>query len=237
MRKQVWYLLIALALVLSANFSLAQAPLGGGTNYLTCVNYNDDFGSSDMTLIVQLEVEGTIVVNEGHEVTYVFLRMADNARGDSLGLKWVSPNFDDSGWDGGISGVGYSDGDDNTEVTRENAAGARDGLAIYTRYRFDLASSAGVGSVVLRVDYDDGYACWLNGTEIARSANVDGKDLTWDASLGGIANHGSTELAKGTPNTARNYQEEIPVDFVSVSVAVKPAGKLATSWGKVKASY
>lgn len=214
----------------------AQAPLGTGPNFLTCVNYNDGPTSSDMTLIVQLEIDGQIVVDEGHDVKHVFFRSGSKDLGEALGLDWIKPTFDDSDWEDGISGVGYSDGDDNTEVKRENEAGERDGLAIYTRYRFEVADSSAVSSVVFRADYDDGYAAWLNGVEIARSSNLAGKDLTWDASAGEIPNHGATELAAGTPNPDRQYQEEVTVDFSPVtSTAVKPVGKLATSWGRIKA--
>lgn len=221
------------AVLLAVSPVFAQAPLGNGTNFLTCVNYNDGPTSSDMTLVVQLEIDGKIVVDEGHAVKYLFLR----SDGELVGMDWAEPSFNDSAWEDGISGVGYSDGDDNTEVKRENEAGARDGLAIYTRYRFEVADSSAVSSVILRADYDDAYAAWLNGEEIARSANLAGKDLTWDASAGGVDNHGSTEAAAGTPNPDRQYQEEVEVDFVavdSVVTAVELVGKLATSWGKIK---
>ncbi len=233
--RTLFSLCLAIALV-AASSVFAQAPLGNGPNFLTCANYNDGPGSSDMTLIVQLEIDGKIVVDEGHDVTYVFMRSTDSALGESLGTDWTSPTFDDSAWDKGISGVGYSDGDDNTEVKRENASGQRDGLTIYTRYRFNVANAAAVKSVILRTDYDDQAAVWLNGEEIWRSGGAAGLDLTWDVFAGGAPNHGSTETPKNTPN--HPYQEEITVDFYPVnSVAVEPTGKLATSWASIKANH
>jgi len=238
MQTKVLSLFAVLVLIIAANLSFAQAPLMSGNNHLACANYNDGPTSSDMTLIVQLDIDGNIVVNEGSPVTYVFLRSDGKALGDSLGMEWVKPEFDDSAWEKGISGVGFDDNDDNTEVKRENAAGQRDGLVIYTRYLFKVAAASAVGKVVFRADYDDAYACWLNGEEIARSANISGRTLTWDAFIGGGINHGSTEVLKGTPNPNRKYQEEVTVNFVPVvGAAVQPAGKLATSWGKIKAHY
>jgi hypothetical protein len=221
----------AALVILLVNLSFAQAPLQGGANHLACVNYNDGPGSSDMTLIVQLDVDGEIVVNEGHSVAYVFLLSTDQALAEAIGTNWMDATYDDSGWDQGTSGVGFADNDDNT-VTPTN------GVAIYTRYRFDIANALGVSSVIFRADYDDAYACWLNGVEIARSANIAGRELTWDVGVGGGFNHGSTELVAGSPNPDRQYQEEVQVDFVGVpGAAVEPAGKLATSWASIKAGY
>lgn len=238
MRARVFTcILTALALTLMVNLCFAQdtITLWDGVNYLACVNYNDGPTSSDMTLVVQLEVDGQIVVNEGDPVKYVFMRSADQALGESLGMDWVQPAFDDSDWEDGISGVGYSDGDENTEITRENEAGERDCIAIYTRYAFSLDALPSIGTVILRADYDDGYAAWVNGVEIARSPNLEGRDLTWNASADGIDNHGSTELAAGTPNPDRQYQEETAADFSRVAAAaLKPTGKLAATWGMLK---
>ncbi|MBI1929746.1 hypothetical protein HYR99_36540, partial [Candidatus Poribacteria bacterium] len=200
MHTKILSLFAVLVLIIAANFSFAQAPLRSGTNHLACVNYNDGPTSSDMTLIVQLDIDGNIVVNEGAPVTYALLRTDSNALGDSLGMEWVKSEFDDSGWEKGVSGVGFADGDDNTEVNRNNPAGQADAIAIYTRYRFNLASASSAKSVILRADYDDAYACWLNGVEAARSAGLTGKDLKWNTS--GVGNHEATDLAKGAPNSA-----------------------------------
>lgn len=42
-------------------------------------------------------------------------------------------------------------------------------LALYTRRVFSVDEASRHGRVVLRVDFDDGFAAYLNGTEVARS--------------------------------------------------------------------
>lgn len=234
-RRSLAGALVVLGVILTVNICLAQEiNLWNGTNYLACVNYNDGPGSSDMSLTVQLEVDGVIVAEEGSPVKYVFMRSGDSALGESLGSDWVQPGFDDSAWDDGIAGVGYSDGDDNTEVKRENDAGDRDGLAIYTRYTFNLDNVPVSGTIIIRADYDDAYAAWVNGVEIARSPNLAGSDLAWNATLGGVANHGASELPAGSPNPDRAYQEETAADYTLLASAVRPTEKLTATWGALK---
>ena len=72
---------------------------------------------------------------------------------------WRLPEFDDSDWSDGISGVGYGDTDDNTVV--------RGGIiSVYTRYYFQVKDATRVKELNFYVDYDDGYVAWLNDVEI-----------------------------------------------------------------------
>ncbi|HWB02052.1 MAG TPA: lamin tail domain-containing protein [Verrucomicrobiales bacterium] len=43
--------------------------------------------------------------------------------------------------------------------------------SLYARHEFNMASTAGINRLTLRVRYDDGFAAWLNGTKVA-SANA-----------------------------------------------------------------
>ncbi|MEM7230984.1 MAG: CotH kinase family protein [Planctomycetota bacterium] len=74
---------------------------------------------------------------------------------------WMAPEFDDSAWPSGASGFGYDDGDDRTIVPE----GTR---TVFIRKAFQLPDPARVGQLILRVDYDDGFAAYLNGTQLAR---------------------------------------------------------------------
>jgi hypothetical protein len=233
MKISIKILALGLLILLAAAPSFAaKAQLRSGNNVLACANFNDGLGSSDMTLIVQLEADGKILVNEGHKVKYLYPTAA-------VSNDWLKPEFDDSKWDDGVSGVGFADNDDNTSVPAGKAA------VIYTRYRFTVVDAKAVQKLVFRADYDDGYVAWLNGTEIARSATMAaggskaGDIPPWDYSAvgGKVGNHEATDLAKGTPNAARKYQDEVVVDFEGLAgaVAVEPVGKLAIAWGKIKA--
>ncbi len=53
------------------------------------------------------------------------------------------------------------------------------GASLYARLPFVLASDAHVTRCTLRIRYDDGFAAWLNGTEIARRNAPE--TLGWDA--------------------------------------------------------
>ncbi len=175
-------------------------------NVLAAGNYNDGTGSSDLTLIIRVEADGEIVVDEGATVRYI---VPTKDVGD-----WIEVDFDDSDWGVGLSGVGYSDSDDNTSV--------RGGIpSIYTRYYFDVPNAANVVELSFLVDYDDAYILWLNGVEVDRSSGMAafsrvGDAPDWDATAGGGPGHGSSELPAGKPNEARWNQGNLGMHFVEV---------------------
>ena len=229
MQVKLWYLSAVIILIITANLGFAQAPLYKQDNVLVGANFNDGPGSSDMTLIMRLTGDGEIYVDEGHEVKYI----ADPDNED-VGNEWIEIEFDDSGWEDGISGVGFSDGDDNTMVP-----GGR--ISIWTRYYFDAPNADKIKELVLLADYDDQYVAWLNGVQIAFSAGAPrGDPPAWNATQGGCTNKGSREMAAGQPNEAR-WQgggfDRTVVDFEfagNSAFAVEARGKLAVTWGDLK---
>lgn len=84
--------------------------------------------------------------------------------------EWASPEFDDSKWFRGSTGIGYGDGDDATVLSdmRGNY------YSIYLRRRFLMEDPEKLENPVLEIKYDDGFVAYLNGDEIARSSNVMG---------------------------------------------------------------
>ncbi|MAF10311.1 hypothetical protein CMK11_07660 [Candidatus Poribacteria bacterium] len=213
------------------------------SNILAAGNYNDGTASSDITLIIQLEAGGKIIFGEGADVMYHV--PTEDVDG------WTLPEFDDSDWEEGITSVGYADGDDNTEIV----GGAVN--SVYTRYNFGIPGARDIKSIILRIDYDDTYILWLNGTEIARGAAIATLTETpeipaWDISKvqDSMPDVEATKVPAGTPNADRwdkpvtpfeqdvhetIHEIEIDVDFGGDSVlAVEPGGKLTTTWGKMK---
>jgi hypothetical protein len=79
---------------------------------------------------------------------------------------WNSLEFDDSEWELGVSGIGYGDGDDMTEIDPV--------VALYMRKEFSVVDKALIVQAILYMDYDDAFVAYLNGVEIAR-ANVSGE--------------------------------------------------------------
>ena len=74
----------------------------------------------------------------------------------------MSTDFDDDEWSIGNSGFGYADGDDNTYI----AAGT---LAVYLRKSFTIEDVSEINSLVLDVDYDDGFVAYINGGRSSKS--------------------------------------------------------------------
>jgi hypothetical protein len=79
-------------------------------------------------------------------------------------------------WLGGATGIGYGDGDDVTVLDdmRGNYP------SIFCRREFVLRSA--VSALRLRIDYDDGFAAFINGVEVARSTSLAAPNasLMWD---------------------------------------------------------
>jgi len=109
-----------------------------------------------------------------------------NQADPGFGMAWIERTYDDSVWLSGIHGIGYETGPAGARNLIETTvpSGA---FSVYTRATFDIADLGGVIAVRLGADYDDGYAAWLNGTPIFRSALMPPGDLDWDTSA--EANH------------------------------------------------
>ena len=108
---------------------------------------------------------------------------------------WRVLSFDDSGWESGETGIGYSDGDDATQVPSGTTS-------IFLRKIFQAFDIGSVTELLLHVDYDDGFVAYLNGIEIAR-ANI---------GIPGILPE-YDELASGN-REARIYSGGLPETFV-----------------------
>ncbi|HOZ50323.1 MAG TPA: CotH kinase family protein [Chitinophagaceae bacterium] len=75
---------------------------------------------------------------------------------------WYLPIFNDASWLNGIGGIGYGDGDDNTNITNPTTT-------VYMRKSFNIVDTALIKSAVFCMDYDDGFVAYLNGKEFARA--------------------------------------------------------------------
>jgi PKD repeat protein len=91
---------------------------------------------------------------------------------------WNARGFDDSAWSRGPAGFGYSDGDDATVLADMRYSYA----TVYVRTPFTVADPTLVSTLVLQVDYDDGFVAYLNGTELARAGVPAGQTNTTLAS-------------------------------------------------------
>jgi hypothetical protein len=96
----------------------------------------------------------------------------------SLISDWRQPGFDDSAWAKGLSGFGFG-AYDATSL----AYLWPDSLSFYFRKQFSVSDPAPIHWLLLRLDYQDGFVAYLNGTEIARRGLVGepGSKVPFDA--------------------------------------------------------
>ncbi len=102
--------------------------------------------------------------------------------------EWAKPDFDDSGWEQGQTGIGYGDGDDETVL--DDMRGNY--LSVFVRIPFAVQDTDAISSLSLNMDYDDSFIAYLNGHEIARS-NVTGDPPAFDQSADGNHEAGTPE--------------------------------------------
>ena len=108
----------------------------------------------------------------------------------STDLNWINLDFDDAEWSVGSSGFGYADGDDNTYIS----AGT---ISVFLRKSFDLQDINEISSLILDVDYDDGFVAYINGIEVAR-ANINGTPPLYDTTT--QIDHEAQMYNGGTPD-------------------------------------
>lgn len=101
---------------------------------------------------------------------------------DSMGFDWTSKDFDDSGWIGGSTGIGYeaSSGYENLIVTDVQDEMYQINSSVYTRIPFEVDDVVSVQKLRLRMKADDGFVAYINGEEVARRLAPD--DLNWSSS-------------------------------------------------------
>ncbi|MBP6455974.1 MAG: CotH kinase family protein [Chitinophagaceae bacterium] len=75
---------------------------------------------------------------------------------------WETTSFNDATWLQGTGGFGFGDNDDNTVLTQPVTS-------VYIRKQFNIVDTSVIQSMILCMDYDDGFVAYLNGKEIARS--------------------------------------------------------------------
>ncbi|MFY0606633.1 MAG: CotH kinase family protein [Cyclobacteriaceae bacterium] len=91
---------------------------------------------------------------------------------------WINADFDDSNWTTGVSGFGYSDGDDRTQIPNPT-------ITIYLRRSFNIVDLSAIEEVIFYMDYDDGFVAYLNGQEIQRGL-VSGNPPAYDQPADGL---------------------------------------------------
>jgi len=123
---------------------------------------------------------------EGDELVGAGTPLAVLVPGVEQDVAWRGgPAFDDSAWTHGDTSVGYDAGPGSEYlsyiVTDVETAMFNVGASAYIRYSFQVADPSALRTLTLRMRYDDGFAAWLNGVEIARRNAIDPLDHTSEA--------------------------------------------------------
>jgi len=119
-------------------------------------------------------------------------------------LGWTQFEFDDSAWLVGPSGFGYADDDDTTLL--DDMQNNYTTVAIRKRFEPSPAVLEGTHTLVLAINYDDGFCAYLNGEEVARSLCPD--DAAWD-SLATRSHEARGELEIPLPREALREGENV----------------------------
>lgn len=105
---------------------------------------------------------------------------------NEFGADWAKPDFDDTSWSKGPTGIGFDAPDgDHAELIRTQVRPQdynENATTILSRIDFNVDDAAALddNGLVLRMKYDDGFVAYLNGEEVLR-ANIRDEDLAWDS--------------------------------------------------------
>ncbi len=122
----------------------------------------------------------------------------------SLIPQWRNPGFNDAAWTAGTFGVGYNNNGNVADLGVNFGASSPTpmsgtGRHSYTRVRFNVADKSALAGLKLRVNYDDGFVAWINGTLAANSSGAPTTDPISPTAL--VANHGAGTFEEFTPTT------------------------------------
>ncbi|MHC4352564.1 MAG: CotH kinase family protein, partial [Planctomycetota bacterium] len=91
---------------------------------------------------------------------------------------WTLGDLDDSGWQTGVTGVGY----DYPALTGLDVSAMRNvNETVYIRIPFEVDNPATIETLTLRMRYEDGMIAYINGQEIARSNAPAPTTETWNS--------------------------------------------------------
>src|ERR1051326_3813141 len=90
---------------------------------------------------------------------------------------WQQIGFDDSTWLSGVGGFSIGQGYEENTVLADMPARY---LSVFFRKKFTVTDPRAVKWLTLRIDYDDGFLAYLNGTEVARRGFAAGAAVAFD---------------------------------------------------------
>ncbi len=96
--------------------------------------------------------------------------------GSDQGTAWRAEDYDDTAWKSGPAELGYGENGLATTInfidTDPDRGGTQKNATSYFRKEVTISEPSDFTSFVLRIRYDDGAAVYVNGVEVARTANL-----------------------------------------------------------------
>jgi autotransporter-associated beta strand protein len=146
-----------------------------GTNLLAVEVHQDDPSSSDISFDLKLE---RVVQGSGSPAQFIPVSLIatgavwkyfDNT--NDLGAAWRSNSFNDAGWAGGRSMLGFGDANGLLPSTTVASNGQ---ITTYFRHTILVPNAAQVQALSARILRDDAAVIYLNGAEVWRDPNLPG---------------------------------------------------------------
>ncbi|MBN1950878.1 MAG: CotH kinase family protein [Bacteroidales bacterium] len=89
-------------------------------------------------------------------------RYLKGSQAQSLTSSWKDPGYNDAAWSMGSSPFWYGDGSGGTEITDMQ----NNYLTFYLRTTFNASNVENIQEANFSINYDDGFALWINGEEV-----------------------------------------------------------------------
>ena len=162
-----------------------------------------DFGASypqqvtDVSYGLQQSTTTTTLVAPGAGVKY---RVPPNGNDDvdngNNPDSWITNGFNDNSWSSGTTGLGYATGSPDaydalisTDIQSIFYNQGSTVTSIYIRIPFTIANPASVSSLKLKMNYDDGFAAYLNGVPQFAASDRAPDETTIDYQSNATADH------------------------------------------------
>ena len=113
--------------------------------------------------------DASLLVGGDSPATYLIPTHPDTA--ETLDVAWTESDFDDSNWPSATGHLGFDQSNRLTEQIDTDIEAEMHAVnsSVYLRYAFEMNDVQSIYRLVLRLKYDDGYAVYLNGREVARN--------------------------------------------------------------------
>jgi uncharacterized repeat protein (TIGR01451 family) len=152
-------------------FYIASSYFVAGTNDIAVEVHQNGASSSDLSF--NLSLEGTTTVSK-------LISMGDswkywaNTSANAPGATWKNTGFNDAAWTTAATELGYGDGDEANCIPSGGGGSAcvptgNKYTTTYFRKDIIIADPTAWGSFQFKVERDDGFVLYVNGTEIARN--------------------------------------------------------------------